>query len=166
MLLLISDANVLIDLETGGIVERLFRLNASVAVPDILFVEELATQHARLVALGLQVRPLGPQALVQVVAWQDQYPKPSRNDLIAFALAKQDGGILLTGDRHLRDAIQAPPNRLSFSFSQPSVRRNNLVIDQWCWTCGSLAAAPQAAALQREDNGATVGVAVWQPHPG
>lgn len=30
----------------------------------------------------------------------------------------------------------------------------------------STEALPQAAALQREENGATVGVAVWQPHPG
>lgn len=111
MLVLISDANVLIDLEVGRIIERVFRLNATVAVPDVLFVEELAAQHAGLVAQGLQVRPLTAEALIQVMTWQMLYPKPSRNDLIAFALARQEGGILLTGDRDLRQAIESERNR-------------------------------------------------------
>lgn len=111
MLVLISDANVLIDLEVGKIIERIFRLNATVAVPDVLFVEELAVQHAGLVAQGLQVRQLTAEALIQVMIWQALYPKPSRNDLLAFALAWQEGGILLTGDRDLRQAVAAECNR-------------------------------------------------------
>ena len=107
MLVLISDANVLFDLEVGRIIERIFRLDATVAVPDVLFVEELAAQHADLVAQGLQVRQLSAEALIQVMNWQALYPKPSRNDLLAFALARQEGGILLTGDRDLRQAITA-----------------------------------------------------------
>ena len=86
---------------------RIFRLSATVAVPDVLFVEELASQHAGLVALGLQVRPLGAEALLRVIEWAERYPKPSRNDLLTFALAHQEGGVLLTGDRDLRRAIEA-----------------------------------------------------------
>jgi hypothetical protein len=105
MLVLISDANVLIDLEVGGIVERIFRLGATVAVPDVLYAEELQDQHPHYVTLGLQLRPLSGEALLQVATWSQLYPKPSRNDLMAFALAVQESGVLLTGDRDLRTAV-------------------------------------------------------------
>lgn len=111
MIVLISDANVLIDLEVGGIIERCFQVKATIAVPDVLFVEELAEQHASLVALGLQVRQLQAEALDQVLRWQVLYPKPSRNDLLAFSLAHQEGGILLSGDRDLRLAVNAERQR-------------------------------------------------------
>ena len=39
MLLLISDANVLIDIENGGLTGAMFSLPYQFAVPDILFYE-------------------------------------------------------------------------------------------------------------------------------
>ncbi len=39
MLLLISDANVLIDIENGGLTSAMFSLPYQFAVPDILFYE-------------------------------------------------------------------------------------------------------------------------------
>jgi hypothetical protein len=111
MLVLISDANVLIDLEVGGIIERIFRLGATVAVPDVLFDEELAARHAHLIALGLQVKTLDDAAILRVAEWSVLYPRPSRNDLLAFALAVQESGVLLTGDRDLRTAIQTERKR-------------------------------------------------------
>jgi len=106
MLVLISDANVLIDLEVGGIIERIFRLDATIAVPDVLYHEELEVRHPHLVTLGLQLRTLNDAALRQVAGWAVSYRKPSRNDLMAFALAIQESGVLLTGDRDLRAAIE------------------------------------------------------------
>ena len=35
--LLISDANIVIDMNTGGLLRLMFRLDATFAVPDILF---------------------------------------------------------------------------------------------------------------------------------
>ena len=106
MLVLISDANVLIDLEVGGIVERIFRLGATIAVPDVLYAEELEEQHPHLVTLGLQLRSLDAAALQLVAGWSLRHRKPSRNDFMAFALALQEAGVLLTGDRDLRAAIE------------------------------------------------------------
>jgi len=47
MLLLISDANILIDIESGGLITFMFSLEVQFAVPDILFNDELKDLHAR-----------------------------------------------------------------------------------------------------------------------
>ena len=57
MLLLISDANILIDIEFGGLVAPLFSLEYQFAVPDILFYEELDEQHRYLLGMGGLLEP-------------------------------------------------------------------------------------------------------------
>lgn len=47
MLLIISDASVLIDIECGKLTSAMFSLSWQFAVPDILFAEELADRHGR-----------------------------------------------------------------------------------------------------------------------
>jgi hypothetical protein len=54
MLLIISDANVLIDMEVGGLSHGLFELEVDIAVPDILFEEELSLHHGHLLQMGLK----------------------------------------------------------------------------------------------------------------
>lgn len=61
MRLLISDANILIDVEVAGLTEVLFGLDHTFAVPDILYAEELAARHGRLIALGLEVMEPVPE---------------------------------------------------------------------------------------------------------
>lgn len=107
MLLLISDANVLIDLEVGGIIERLFRLDATVAIPDVLYYEEIEGRRPHLVTLGLKLMTLQSEAILRVAEWSLRHRDPSRLDWMAFALAWQEKGILLTGDKKLRKAIDA-----------------------------------------------------------
>lgn len=58
MQLLISDANILIDLEEGDLFDVLFQLPYRFCVPDILFAEELEAQHSHLVEMGLALREL------------------------------------------------------------------------------------------------------------
>ena len=41
MLLLISDANILIDIEAAELLKTLFKLPYQFAIPDILYVEEI-----------------------------------------------------------------------------------------------------------------------------
>ncbi|OGV32302.1 MAG: hypothetical protein A3E88_05655 [Legionellales bacterium RIFCSPHIGHO2_12_FULL_35_11] len=53
MLLLISDTSVLIDIEHGELTSAMFSLPWQFAVPDILFLEELAEKHAHLLEFGL-----------------------------------------------------------------------------------------------------------------
>lgn len=101
----VVDANILIDIEVGGFLERIFDLDSKFAVPDILFEEELETRHPQLPSLGLQVIELNPDSIMDVVVLAERYIKTgvSRNDLFALALASQEDCPLLTGDAALRE---------------------------------------------------------------
>ena len=46
--LLISDANILIDMEKGGITRQMFQFDAVFAVPNTLYAEELEEEHPHL----------------------------------------------------------------------------------------------------------------------
>lgn len=66
MLLLISDANILMDVEVGDLVAPMFSLGYQFAVPDVLYYEELEEQHAHLLDMGLQTRTLSPKSVERV----------------------------------------------------------------------------------------------------
>ncbi|ERS11325.1 PIN domain-containing protein [Alloalcanivorax xenomutans] len=102
MRVLISDANILIDLEEGRIIESAFMAPFDLCVPDILFHEELEEQHDHLLALGLGVLELSGESLGYAGALGQSHSAPSRNDLFALALARQEQCPLLTGDKALR----------------------------------------------------------------
>lgn len=104
MQLLISDANILIDLEEGELIEQLFQLPFKFSIPDILFEEELDEQHGYLVDLGLKLKGLSGESMLYGMELTQRYTNPSRNDCFALALAKQENCPLLTGDKALRCA--------------------------------------------------------------
>lgn len=106
MQLLISDANILIDLEEGQLIELLFQLPYTLAIPDILFEEELEAEHQPLVAMGLQLKILDSETMLYALELIAKYTKPSRNDCFALALATQENCPLLTGDKDLRNAAE------------------------------------------------------------
>ena len=106
MLLLISDANILMDIEVGDLVAPMFSLGYQFAVPDVLFYEELEEQHAHLRDMGLQTRTLSPKSVERVQTLSQIYVKPGRNDLFALALAEVEECPLLTGDAALRQAAE------------------------------------------------------------
>lgn len=102
MLLLVSDANILIDLEEGGLLTAFFSLPYEFTVPDILFYEELEEQHSHLIDLGLVIRELSSDTMSYVFSLIQKAKGPSRNDCFAIALAKQENCTLLSGDKDLR----------------------------------------------------------------
>ncbi len=104
MKLIISDANVLIDIEVGAVLRETFRLPETFAVPDILFIEELVEQHPELPGYGLEVHPLDEEAVEYAYILRGSYRRPSQMDLFALALAQKEGCPLMTGDKDLRDA--------------------------------------------------------------
>ena len=106
MLLLISDANILMDVEVGELLAPMFSLGYQFAVPNILYYEELEEQHAHLLDMGLQVRVLSDKTVERVQALSLTYKKPGRNDLFALALAEVEKCPLLTGDAALRTAAE------------------------------------------------------------
>ena len=107
MLLLISDANILMDVEVGDLVAPMFSLGYQFAVPDVLYYEELEDQHAHLLDMGLHIRTLSAKSVERVQSLAQTYVKPGRNDLFALALAEAEKCTLLTGDAALRQAAQA-----------------------------------------------------------
>lgn len=106
MQLLISDANILIDMEEGGLLTPMFNLPYIFSIPDILFYEELEEEHEHLLELGLRLDELDGDTVMYGVQLIEQYRKPSRNDCFALALAKQEACPLLTGDRDLKIAAE------------------------------------------------------------
>lgn len=102
--LLISDANIIIDMEVGGLIKQMFRLEYEFAVLDVLYETELKDNHANLPKLGLRRLELQPESVTYTVELAARYRRPGRIDLMALALAKQEQCRLLTGDQALRDA--------------------------------------------------------------
>lgn len=107
MLLLISDANILIDVEVGDLVAPMFSLDYQFAVPDTLYFEELKEQHSHLLEMGLKVKTLSAKSVARVGELSQNYIRPGRNDLFALALAEAEQCSLLTGDAALRQAAEA-----------------------------------------------------------
>jgi predicted nucleic acid-binding protein len=111
MRLLISDTNILIDMEAGALVERLFQLPVQFAIPDVLYYEEIAPYGANWMELGLKLMEVSGEFVQYAAQLPIKYNqlllhksalKPSHNDYLALALAKQHQCTLLTGDRSLR----------------------------------------------------------------
>ena len=107
MRLLISDANILIDLEEGKLIEQMFQLPCQFSIPDILFEEELDEQHQYFITLGLKLDELSEATMLYGMELTQKYTNPSRNDCFALALARQENCPLLTGDKALREAAEA-----------------------------------------------------------
>jgi predicted nucleic acid-binding protein len=108
MLLLISDANILIDLEVAGLLDLLFQLPMQFAMPDVLYWEEIEPGTPGLSGKGLRVLEVSGEFVQWTVAAQSQYgTSASVNDYLALALAKQESCPLLTGDQALKLIAQA-----------------------------------------------------------
>jgi len=106
MTLLISDVNIIIDLKAGKLIEVVFRLPETFAVPNILYEEELLERHPELPGFGLQVLGIREEYMREAFRLRGVYRAPSQNDLFALVLAQQEQCPLLTGDRALRAAAE------------------------------------------------------------
>lgn len=102
----VTDTNIWIDLDAGGIIHEAFQLLLPFIAPDVVIAELQAPDGRALVSLGLQQEELAGDEVRLVIQLASRYPAPSRVDLFALALAKARGAVLLTGDRHLRKAAE------------------------------------------------------------
>lgn len=111
MRLLISDANILIDMEPGGLMDALFALPMDFGIPDLLYYEEIEPSSPELEQLGLQIMEVRGEFVAYAESLPGRYnatlpakngPKPSHNDYLALALSKQEDCTLSTGDANLR----------------------------------------------------------------
>ena len=106
MQVLISDANVLIDMDDGQLLERMFQLPFQFKVSDMLFQDELSELHPHLLQFGLIPTELTGDSMLEALRMTRLYAGPSRYDCFALALAKQEACPLLTGDAALRKAAE------------------------------------------------------------
>ena len=104
MAILVGDANVFIDVTVSNLSEAMFRLDDTIATPDVLYQDELLQHHPELPGLGLQINRLSSRGVDEVQRLRTLYKNPSTNDLFALALAKTKKWTLLSGDSDLRDA--------------------------------------------------------------
>jgi len=106
--ILVSDTSVLIDLERANLLEEMFLLPFEFAVPDLLFVRELAGELGdRLIQFGLRIEELTSVELRRATAVNRQHAQLSVPDTFAFAIAESRGWGLLTGDGTLRELAVA-----------------------------------------------------------
>lgn len=129
-MLLVSDANIFIDFAATELTPLLFRLDAEILVPDILYEEELASRHANLLALGLRKRNMTPQRIDEALQLSSRYSGPSNNDLLALTLARSIPCPLVTGDRRLRTAATAEGVEVlgTFALIERMVRRQLVTV--------------------------------------
>lgn len=61
MQLLVSDANIPIDIEHGNLTSSMFSMKIVFAVPDVLFEKELKARHSHLLDFGLKIKSLSDE---------------------------------------------------------------------------------------------------------
>ncbi len=101
-LVYISDTNIWIDFRNAGILNALFLLPFSFCCTDFVIAELDDFDHEELVVLGLEVRPLDENAIVELTGFIQTHGNSSLADVSCYYLAKITGFPLLTGDGQLR----------------------------------------------------------------
>lgn len=107
--LLISDANILIDIDVGGVLREMFALAYEFGVPNVLYEQELKLRHPEMHELGLRSIELSANSVAKVISLVAKYRSVgvSTNDVFALVLAQQEQTTLLTGDAKLRQVCIA-----------------------------------------------------------
>jgi len=101
----VTDANLWMDLLSGNLESKVFGLPWQFMAPDVILAEVLIPYSWNLQGLGLIEKELPGDGVQKVENLISKYPKnPGRRDLFALVLAKDEGAILLSGDRALRKA--------------------------------------------------------------
>lgn len=110
-LVLVTDTNIWIDLDNGGILDDVFCLPYNFLIPDIATRELTRPPWKILQMLGLGLQELAADQLIELVQLRSSHRYLSVIDLASFLLAKSLDAILLTGDSRLYEL--ATMNRLS-----------------------------------------------------
>jgi len=100
---LVTDTNIWIDLENGGILADVFDLPYQFWTPDFAIRELIRPKWQTLQALGLQSQELEPALIQELMIMRTANRALSATDLAAYLLAKSLGATLLTGDWRLGD---------------------------------------------------------------
>lgn len=98
-----TDTNIWIDLEHGGLLAVVFDLPYQFLVPDFAIAELTQPSWATLQAHGVRAQSLAPDLVQVLFRLRSNHRALSVTDLAAFLTAQALDAILLTGDRHLAE---------------------------------------------------------------
>jgi hypothetical protein len=100
-LVLVTDTNIWIDLDNGGILTVVFRLPYHFLIPDLATRELIRPRWQSLQALGLVLQELSADQVIELTQLRLSHRNLSVIDLASFLLAKSLNATLLTGDSRL-----------------------------------------------------------------
>ena len=100
---LVTETNIWIDLENGGILTELFGLPYQFLTPDFAIRELVRPKWQMLQAMGLQSQELEPALIQELVLLRAVNRVLAATDLAAYLLARALDANLLTGDWRLND---------------------------------------------------------------
>lgn len=103
----VVDSNILIDLNNGNILARLFELPLDITAPDAVLDELVEPSRSALYQLGLHSITLTSAQVIEAALLQASDPRISLGDASALTAAQYEGALLLTGDKRLRDKAAA-----------------------------------------------------------
>jgi predicted nucleic acid-binding protein len=97
------DANILIDLLNGGLLETAFRLPLEFVTTDVVAAElKRGFDRDKLHDLGLQVYSLDEEMVQEIAALRSRYGGLSIGDLSVLVMAQHLLGVILTNEARLR----------------------------------------------------------------
>ena len=115
----VLDTSVLIDLDRGTLIKTTFHLPFNFTVPDALYERELrAHGGANFVRMGLLIQELDGDGVSLALGYLRKRRQLSLPDGLALALAKINAWTLLTGDRILRQRVDAANRRSNFELAK------------------------------------------------
>ncbi len=104
---IVTDANIWIQLDHGGLVLEAFLLPHDFVTPDVVVAELGCPLETQIRGLGLTVVVSSPEDELEVQKLRRKHPKPGNADLHALLHARLMSTQLVTGDGDLRDAAEA-----------------------------------------------------------
>ncbi len=98
----VIDASVLIDFNSGGVLEYLFQLSVDWIISDFAMEEIKEPAPDALRAMGLQELELSGQEVSKAIQLREDYPNLSVYDIAHLLLALREQAHLITSDQLLR----------------------------------------------------------------
>jgi len=103
---IVLDTTICIDLFHGHLLKKTTALPYELLLPDVI-VEELINPPGEVfIQSGFSISQIDEEAIGEIFALREHYPKPSTNDLFALLMAKINSCPLITGDDALRKAAK------------------------------------------------------------
>ncbi|NJD60917.1 MAG: type II toxin-antitoxin system VapC family toxin [Anaerolineae bacterium] len=100
---LVTDTNIWVDLENGGVLVEVFQLPYQFLIPDFAISELLHPRWETLEVLGLRAHELPGEEVIELFQLRQVHKNLSIIDMSAYLLAKMLDATLLTGDWHISE---------------------------------------------------------------